>query len=133
MPDQAALARLIRFVDVWVRERLPNEHGNCAIDSGCSHGAYERENFERLEEEITLAGAAVEQAAPECAGPAPACQYCGYTMGHNRVCISVELAAAREAILIAAERFPGWYKPWLDLPAVVEALRQPPAHDGKSL
>ena len=64
-PRQAALERIIRFVDVWVRERLPNEHTNCAIDSGCSHGAFERENFERLEEEISLALAAIEQTAPE--------------------------------------------------------------------
>jgi len=64
-PRQTALERLIRFVDVWVRERLPNEHTNCAIDSGCSHGAFERENFERLEEEISLALAAIEQTAPE--------------------------------------------------------------------
>jgi len=67
-PRQAALERIIRFVDVWVRERLPNEHTNCAIDSGCSHGAVERENFERLEEEISLALAAIEQRQRYCLG-----------------------------------------------------------------
>lgn len=38
-----------RFLDEDVREWLPNEHTGCGIDSGCAHGFYEREMFERLD------------------------------------------------------------------------------------
>jgi hypothetical protein len=47
-----ALERASKFIDYTVREWLPNEHTNCGIDSGCAHGAMEREMFERLDAEV---------------------------------------------------------------------------------
>ncbi|HYE89798.1 MAG TPA: hypothetical protein VEA38_02205 [Terriglobales bacterium] len=52
-----ALSEAARFLDVEVREWLPSEHTNCAVDSGCAHGYHEREMYERLDAMVaTLRG-----------------------------------------------------------------------------
>jgi hypothetical protein len=56
-----ALRRLTTFVDGKVRGWLPREHTNCLIDSGCAHGADEREMFDELEAEVERADAAIKR------------------------------------------------------------------------
>ncbi len=52
---RTALDRVATFLDVDIRAWLPNEHVNCGIDSGCAHGAIEREVFDRLENAVDAA------------------------------------------------------------------------------
>ena len=47
---EGALVRVRRFLDVPVREWLPNEHVSC--DIGCSHFAMESECFLALNDEV---------------------------------------------------------------------------------
>jgi hypothetical protein len=69
-----ALRRLTTFVDGKVRGWLPREHTNCLIDSGCAHGADEREIFNELEDEVERADAAIKRAsvAERSGAPSPA-------------------------------------------------------------
>lgn len=60
------------FLDVEVRAMLPNEHGNCPIASGCAHGAFEAENFAKLDHAVFGIAAALsepEARQPEAARP----------------------------------------------------------------
>jgi hypothetical protein len=57
-----ALEKARDFIDNPVRAWMPNEHTNCGIDSGCSHGAWEREVFEELDRQIDAINAALRPA-----------------------------------------------------------------------